>query len=278
MTPAELAAQAEAAIRKTTVSYPEWSKRVARGLYPAVGGPSQFGLAFQALQQIQQPPAPPPTPPTTLTANQFEAKAVAGATIANARVTGWATITNPHVTLRNVSFDGGITVKPTADYFGWVEGSATAFYHWGAEGGLYRNLAFDGKGVTDDCKLWGWDGKLPSADILRCTFTRFHHDADPSSHNQALFIGSSEHVVVDGCRFTDNGNTAHLFVSSFGETPGVPGYVRISGNTFGDTHGAYFSVNVHPDEIPVTAHVYVEPGQPSVKPLCSRPVFVRSAP
>jgi len=87
-------------------------------------------------------------------------------------------------------------------------------------------------------------------------------------------MGSCKEGVVRNCVFEDNGNTGHIFVSSFGATSGTPS-VCISGNRFGNTHGAYFSVNIHPDEIPLTAKVYVQPGQPTVASLCSRPQFVR---
>ena len=215
-------------------------------------------------------------PASTLTPAQFEARAVPGATISNAHVTGWVTITNPNVTVDHVDFDGGFTIQPAADDLHVVGGSAQSFYLWGAKRAVIDGTVFDGKGVTDDAKLWGSGGKLPSLTLRNCVMRHFSHDADSSSHNQALFIGSSESVIVEGCRFEDNGNTGHLFVSSFGVNTAVPGYVCIRRNTFGDTHGAYFAVNVHPDEIPTSARVYVEPGQSTVKPLASNSAFVRA--
>jgi len=179
------------------------------------------------------------------------------------------------VTVQNVDFDGGLTIQPSADDLHVYGGSAQSFYLWGAKRAVIDGTVFDGKGVTDDAKLWGSGGKLPSLTLRNCVMRNFSHDSDPSSHNQALYIGSSESVVVENCRFDDNGNTAHLFVSSFGVNSAVPGYVCIRGNTFGNTHGAYYSVNVNPSEIPTSAHVYVEPGQSSVKPLVTNPAFAR---
>lgn len=232
------------------------------------------------------PPATPPPPITTttpgaqtdMTPAQFEQAATSGATITDKHVTGWVTIRAANVTVRNVAFDGGFTIEPSADDLSIHGGTATSFYLWGAKRVLIDGTVFDGHNVTDDAKLWGRDGKLPSLTLRNCVMKHFSHDADPGSHNQALFIGSSEWVVVEGCRFDDNGNTAHLFVSSFGAINAVPGYVCIRNNTFGPTHGAFFSVNVHPDEIPATAKVFVAPGQPSVKPLVTPTVFARPCP
>src|SRR5688572_22380375 len=64
MTDRELAAQAEASLRRTTVSYPEWQRRVAAGKYtPKDGSATEWGKAFAALAQIgiTEPPPPPPT-------------------------------------------------------------------------------------------------------------------------------------------------------------------------------------------------------------------------
>ena len=63
MTDRELAAQAEAHLRRTTVSFPEWQRRVAAGKYtPKDGSTTEWGKAFATLAQID--PAVP-TPPVT---------------------------------------------------------------------------------------------------------------------------------------------------------------------------------------------------------------------
>jgi hypothetical protein len=247
---------------------------------PAAPNPAPTNPTPQATATSTKPS--PPLPPqtaaastsVTLTPVQFDQRATTGATIENAHVTGSVTIRNPGVNLRNVDFDGVFTVEPSADDLNVHGGSATSFYLWGAKRVVIDGTVFDGKGVTDDAKLWGRDGKLPSLTLRNCVMRNFYNP-DPSAHTQAVFIGSSESVVVEGCTFENNGNTAHLFVSSFGASIAVPQYVCIRNNVFKDTHGAYYSVNVHPDEIPATARVFVQPGQASLKPLSSRPVAVR---
>lgn len=64
VTDAELRDAADAAFRKTTISYPQWLKNVAAGKYPASGPPSQWGIAFQNLEQIAAAPIPTPPPPS----------------------------------------------------------------------------------------------------------------------------------------------------------------------------------------------------------------------
>jgi hypothetical protein len=59
MTDRELAQQADAAARATTITYQQWLKNVGLGKYPATGPPSQFGILFGLLEQIDAaPPAP----------------------------------------------------------------------------------------------------------------------------------------------------------------------------------------------------------------------------
>ena len=52
MTDRELAALAEQALKRTTVSYPEWVKRKTAGRYPAGGANTEWGKAFNYLAQI----------------------------------------------------------------------------------------------------------------------------------------------------------------------------------------------------------------------------------
>lgn len=62
MTDRELAAQADAHLRRTTVSYPEWVKRKAAGRYsPTDGSGTEWGKAFAALGKIGTAAPPPPS-------------------------------------------------------------------------------------------------------------------------------------------------------------------------------------------------------------------------
>jgi glycosyl hydrolase family 16 len=70
VTDQELRDAAEAAFRRTTVSYPDWKRRVDRGLYHDVTK-TQWWQGFDALDQIGGVPPPPPPPLN-------EPKAIAG--------------------------------------------------------------------------------------------------------------------------------------------------------------------------------------------------------
>ena len=60
MTDAELRDLANKHFRQTTISYPEWQKRVAAGRYtPKDGSGTEWGKAFAALSQINSVPVPP---------------------------------------------------------------------------------------------------------------------------------------------------------------------------------------------------------------------------
>jgi hypothetical protein len=71
MTDRELAQQAEAALKATTVSYPTWATKVAAGKYnPPDGSGTQWGKALAALAQIGAA-APAPAPEPALTGRRF---------------------------------------------------------------------------------------------------------------------------------------------------------------------------------------------------------------
>lgn len=287
MTDRELAEAAVAALKRTTIPYPEWERRKSKP--PSQGGyadvtKTNWWQALDALRRIA-PPA------TAIPPSELYAMLAATGKASDVAVSGDVTL-NAKAELTNVNVHGVITINPAADGTVIGGGAARAFYLWGAQGVHMEAVAYDGQGVTDDCKLWGQGGKLPSVDIIECGFKHFSNDNNVGlppgvvSHNQAIFVGSSERVRIRGCDFDDNGNSAHVFVSTFGSSRGGPKYVELTGNTFGPTHkhpqtgAAYFAVNVHSGELPFNpaTPIYVEPGQPSVVALCSDMRWVRAAP
>lgn len=62
MTDAELRDAAVAALKQTTVSYPEWERRRLAGKYPNLLA-TRWGQAFDLLDGIDKAPPPPPPPP-----------------------------------------------------------------------------------------------------------------------------------------------------------------------------------------------------------------------
>ena len=72
MTDQQLAAQATAALKATTITYAQWVKNVAAGKYnPRDGSTTQWGIALAALPKIGVAPPPsgpaPPRPPAAYT-------------------------------------------------------------------------------------------------------------------------------------------------------------------------------------------------------------------
>ncbi len=234
------------------------------------------------------PPDPPPGPTVeTITKAQFDALVRAGATIRDKKIVnpdgtladiGWGV---SNVTLANCEFSGVYLVAGSSGAR-LLSVKARRFVCDGtsdwevAEGSL-----FDGKGVTADCILRGYNGVVGSNWAVRDTtfknfFTPNMAPGPNQDHCQCIFIGSSHNGVVERCNFSDSGNSALLFVSSWGYNASAIPDVKIRNNVFGQTW-AYFSVNVHVDEIPITAPVCVQAGQPTVKALCSRDGFVKAA-
>lgn len=62
-TDAELAAEVDAHLAKTTVKFADYKANVAAGKYPEFGPPSEWGQARAALRLIGQVAPPPPPPP-----------------------------------------------------------------------------------------------------------------------------------------------------------------------------------------------------------------------
>lgn len=150
---------------------------------------------------------------------------------------------------------------------------------------IYERIRFDGQAKTTKTNAY-----TVSDWVLRdCVFIDFCFDARPTEHVQSLFVGGEcQNWLVEGCTFEYSkplqspppGNytgTAHIFCTSWnvGGPYRYPRNGKITGNTFGATHGAYFSVAMG-DEIPVSAGICVQAGQPTVATLCNPMSFVGS--
>ncbi len=221
---------------------------------------------------------------STLTSAQFAALVKPGAYISDVKVTGSISWNVPNVTLRNVQFDT-VELTPGADGAKLLGVKGRAFYIWGvSHWEIGEASVFDGGGVTSDSKLWDRGGTVGTDWVIRDSTFRNFYSSDPADHNQAIFVGSSTNGLIENNDFENNGNTGHIFVSSFGTNAITAGAtavtpsVCIRGNTFGPTHGAFFSVNVHPNEIPDFAQISIEPGQSSLVELSSNPAFVHVCP
>lgn len=156
-----------------------------------------------------------------------------------------------------------------------------------AQSGLVcEDIWFDGQGQVP--RMWFAD--VINFGFRRGGFRRFWTPAT-ADHCEACYVGGgTENGFWDGVRFDDNGNTAHLFFTWFGSSKrggaydhaNYPRTMRVRGCTFGDTHGAFFAINFAQSntgvlEIPLTADLCIQQGQPSVKPLSINNWFVKAA-
>ncbi len=216
-----------------------------------------------------------PTGQTTITASQFNSMAVSGATISNVHVTGDVAITHTNVTVTNSTFDGEIGFEPGASGSKLLTSSAREFYIAGADNILLDGNFFDGKKVTQYNHIWDDPaGNTPSNWIIRNnTFQHFWVQADPSNHSEALFIGYSDHGLIENNYFFDNGTTSHIFFSWFGSLASSthwPNNICVRGNTTGDTGNVsidhhYYAVNFR-SEIKTSANIVIQPDLSSTSP------------
>jgi hypothetical protein len=79
--------------------------------------------------------------------------------------------------------------------------------------------------------------------------------------------------LIEGNTFTNNGNTSHIFFSYFGTaayegtspSSTYPRNMCVRGNTFNETHGAYYDVNFR-EEIPSNANIKIQRDASSTDP------------
>lgn len=230
---------------------------------------------------VEPPPPPPPNPPppaSTISPSEFTARATAGATIENVTVTGSVSVRNPDVTIKGCTIKGSITFEGGGHRAKMLNSSAGGLYIFGVDDTLIEGNSFDGHayGTVSQNLIWEQPiGAVPQRTIIRGnTFRRFYGD-DPSIHSEALFIGYSDGGLIEGNTFIDNGNTAHIFFSYWSSSANPSKRASnwcVRGNTFGPTHGAYFSVNFR-EEIRASDNIRVQPGQSTVAALTSHPQF-----
>lgn len=135
--------------------------------------------------------------------------------------------------------------------------------------------AFDATGSADDWTLDGneidgnaeidqnfiWDN--PSGDgatgwkIINNYIHDFRDPLNPGDHTEGIYLGGySDNGLIAGNTFENNGNSAHIFVTWFGNcacdgaqpSGANPRNICIRDNTFGATAGAFFDINTR-DEI-----------------------------
>ena len=267
-----------------------------------IAGRATIGLADLAAAQVIEPappppdpvpdppPPPPPPPPadvldlagTTVSAASVKAwlAAKTGAvTVTNGTVGDWLQTTRPDVTYSGITFRDGIEFGPGAHRCALIGCTSNQFNIFGADARTTGGGTSAGQRQAAHTQLWDRPAGRPARrfKIRNSTFRRFW-TPDPSNHSEALFIGYSEDGLVEGCRFEDNGTTAHIFFTWWGDkhdsATTYPRRVCVRANTYGARHGAYYDVNFRA-EIPTSSGICIDPAQGAT---VTHTAFVRTCP
>jgi hypothetical protein len=224
-------------------------------------------------------PAAPPAPPAfgpggtlTLSGSYSPDAFDAAVTIAPPgllNVRGPYTLTNdieisrPGLRLDGANVTGGVLFTETARGSSFVNGSADSFAIFGADDVLVEGSTFEGHGeVKDGAIIWDEPtGNTPDGWVIPGnTFRNFYIDNGQDVHSQAIYVGYSTDGLIENT-FTNNGTTSHIFFTWFGNlaepSTSFPRNICVRGNTFNETHGAYYDVNFRA-EIPVSANIKIQ--------------------
>ncbi len=184
-------------------------------------------------------------------------------------VSGDLTMKREDVTIDGAHVEGGIDFEPGSDGSAFVDGASAGFGIFGADDIVLRGNLFDGQGIRKDNPIWDRPaGSAPDRfKIIGNTFENFYDDRSEDVHSQAIFVGYSTNGLIDGNTFVNNGSTAHIFISYWGElaegenasaAQSMPRNICIRRNTFGPVHGAWYAVNFR-EEITPTSGIKVAP-------------------
>ena len=237
---------------------------------------------------VTTPPPPPPpvgngsvvTVSGTITPAQLTnaINSVSGpvTVVGPATVNGYVSINKAGVTLSKLAMG---TFEVYGSDFTFTNGSANRFNVFGADNVTIQNSSFDGAGGQAQNIIWDVPaGNGTTGLTIKNNTFKNYYTSNPGDHYEALYVGGyTRNGVIEGNTFTNNGNTAHIFFTWFGTAANPPASnpsnICVRGNTFGPTHGAYFSVNFRA-EIPAEANISVNPKQSTVAALSTN--YVRS--
>lgn len=181
-------------------------------------------------------------------------------TIAGAyTVTGDVNVRRADVRIVGATVEGVVHFQPTADRSALIDSRAMGFDILGADNVLIQGNTLDGRGIVFQNDIWDVQGDTPDGWVIRNnTFTNYVHGDD---HSEALFIGYSTDGLVERNTFTNNGTTAHIFFSWWGDVAdpatSFPRSICVRDNTFNKTAGAYFDVNFRA-EVPTSANIKIQ--------------------
>jgi hypothetical protein len=179
-------------------------------------------------------------------------------------VAGELKVARANVTLDTLTITGIVTFDTGSSGSKLVNSSALGFDILGADNIVIEGNTLDGKGVDNQNVIWDQPaGNTPDGwRISRNSLSNYYRD--DGSHSEAIYIGYSTNGLIEGNTFTNNGNTGHLFFTWYGSTANpstsYPRQICVRGNTFNETHGAYYDIDFR-NEIPLSAGIKIDPGQ-----------------
>jgi hypothetical protein len=187
-------------------------------------------------------------------------------------ITGDINIDRPNLRIEGATIQGSVDFNKGGSGSALVSSSASHVGIWSADNVLLEGDTFDGQGrVKDGITMWDQpSGDPPSGWVFRNnTFQNFYIGEGSDVHSQAIYVGYSTDGVIEGNTFTNNGTTSHIFFTWFGgvSDPGSswPRDICVRGNSFNNTHGAYYDVNFRA-EIPSSAHIVIQRDASSTSP------------
>ena len=183
-------------------------------------------------------------------------------------VTEGIDVTRPSLRINGATVHGTVEFGSSATGSSITNSNAVGFNIFGADNVLIQGNTFDGQGNNPSNEIWdNPSGNTPDGWVIRNnTFRNFYKDG---SHSEAIFVGYSTNGLIEGNTFTNNGNTSHIFFSWFGNradpATSYPRDMCVRGNTFNETHGAYYDVNFRA-EIPAHANIRIQRNATNTNP------------
>lgn len=148
-----------------------------------------------------------------------------------------------------------------------VDGTSTGNFNiFGSDDITFQNSSFNGFTTIAQNNIWD-DPAGDAADrvyLIGNSFQNFYVASNPSVHAEGLYVGFSRDGLIRGNTFTNNGNTAHIFFTWFGNLASPPasnptGWC-VEDNVFNNTWTAFFSINFRDEISSSTSGIDVESG------------------
>ena len=140
-------------------------------------------------------------------------------------VSGDVDVSRGNVTLQGLRFTGIVQFEAGASGSKLLDSSAMGFDIFGADNVVVQGNNLDGQGTVFQNHIWDTGGNTPDGWVIRGnSFKNYYHGDD---HSEALFIGYSRNGLVEQNTFTNNGTTAHIFFSWWGDVADPGTCIRV---------------------------------------------------